>query len=58
MFAVGDEAKVLGGAFVEVEGTIKEVRPSEGKVRIAISSFGSSESIDLDFSQIRPSTPW
>lgn len=57
MFAVGDEVKVLGGAFVDFEGTIEEVRTSEGKVRIAVSIFGRSESIELDFSQVRPATP-
>ena len=57
IFAVGDEVKVLGGAFVDLEGAIKEVRPAEGKVRVAISIFGRSETIELDFSQIRPATP-
>jgi Lon protease-like protein len=57
MFTVGDEVKVLGGAFVDFEGTIKEVHAAEGKVRVAISILGRSESIELDFSQIRPATP-
>ena len=38
--AVGDDITVLGGAFVDYEGTIKEVRPSDGKVRVAKSIFG------------------
>jgi Lon protease-like protein len=57
MFGVGDKVKIVGGGFVDFDGTIKEVRPSEGKVRVAISIFGRSESIELDFSQIRPATP-
>jgi Lon protease-like protein len=57
MFGVGDQVKIVGGDFVDFDGTIKEVRPSEGKVRVAISIFGRSESIELDFSQIRPATP-
>ena len=49
MFAVGDEVKVLGDAFVDVEGTIKEVRPSEGKVRIAISIFDARRALNWIF---------
>lgn len=56
-FAIGDNAKIVEGSFSDFEGTIKEVRPSEGKVRVAISIFGRSESIELNFSQIRPATP-
>jgi ATP-dependent Lon protease len=57
MFGVGDDVKIVRGAFVDFDGTIKEVRPSVGKVQVAISIFGRSKSIELDFSQIRPVTP-
>jgi transcription termination/antitermination protein NusG len=56
IFAVGDNVKILEGSFGDFDGTVIEVRPSEGKVRVAISIFGRSESIELDFSQ-RPATP-
>ena len=56
-FAIGDNVKIVEGSFSGFDGTIKEVRPSEGKVRVAISIFGRSESIELSFSQIRPAPP-
>jgi Lon protease-like protein len=57
MFTIGDNVKILEGSFCDFDGTVMEVRPSEAKVRVAISIFGRSESIELDFSQIRPATP-
>ena len=56
MFAVGDEVKIVGGAFGDFEGKIEELRPSEGRALVAISIFGRSESIELDFSQIKAAT--
>jgi Lon protease-like protein len=56
MFAVGDEVKIVGGAFGDFEGKIEELRPSEGRALVAISIFGRSESVELDFSQIKAAT--
>jgi transcriptional antiterminator NusG len=54
MLVVGDTVKIVEGAFYD--GTIQEVRPSEEKVRVAISIFGRAETVELDFSQIKPAT--
>jgi transcriptional antiterminator NusG len=56
MLVVGDTVKIVEGAFYDFDGTIQEVRPSEEKVRVAISIFGRAETIELDFSQIKPAT--
>ena len=56
MFAIGDNVKIVDGPFYDFEGTIKEVRPSEGKARVTISIFGRVETVELDFSQIKPAT--
>ena len=56
MLVVGDTVKIVEGAFYDFDATIQEVRPSEEKVRVAISIFGRAESIELDFSQIKPAT--
>ena len=56
MIAIGDNVKIVDGPFHDFEGTIKEVRPSEEKARVAISIFGRAETIELDFSQIRLTT--
>ena len=54
MLVVGDTVKIVEGSFYDFDGTIQEVRPSEEKVRVAISIFGRAETIELDFSQIKP----
>jgi transcriptional antiterminator NusG len=56
MLAVGDKVKVAEGPFYDFEGTIAEVRPSEQKARVTISIYGRAETIQLDFSQIKPTT--
>ena len=56
MLAIGDNVRIVEGPFYDFEGTIKEVRPSEEKVRVAISIYGHPETIELDFSQIKPAT--
>jgi transcription termination/antitermination protein NusG len=54
ILVVGDTVKIVEGAFYDFDGTIQEVRPSEEKVRVAISIFGRAETIELNFSQIKP----
>jgi len=54
MLIIGDSVKIVEGAWTDFEGTIKEVRPSEGKARVTISIYGRLETIELDFSQIKP----
>jgi transcriptional antiterminator NusG len=54
MLAIGDNVKIVDGPFYDFEGTIKEVRASEEKARVTISIFGRAETIELDFSQIKP----
>ncbi len=56
MLAIGDKVKVAGGPWTDFDGTIKEVRPSDGKARVTISIYGHPETIELDFSQIKPAT--
>jgi transcriptional antiterminator NusG len=56
VLAIGDNVKIVEGPFYDFEGTIEEVRPSEGKAWVAISIFGRPETIELDFSQIKPAT--
>jgi transcription termination/antitermination protein NusG len=54
MLAIGDNVKIVEGPWSDFDGTIKDVRPSEEKVRVAISIFGRAETIELDFSEIKP----
>ena len=56
MFAIGDKVKIVEGPCNDFDGTIKEVRPSEGKARVTISIYGHLETVELDFSRIKPAT--
>ena len=56
MLAIGDKVKIVEGPFSDFEGTVEEVRPSEERARVAISIYGRAETIELDFSQIKPAT--
>ena len=56
MLAIGDNVKIVEGPWIDFEGKIKEVRPSEEKARVTILIFGHAETIELDFSQIEAAT--
>jgi transcription termination/antitermination protein NusG len=51
-FEQGDAVKVVDGPFAEFNGTIEEVRPDKGKVKVLISIFGRATPVELDFMQI------
>lgn len=51
-FEQGDAVKVIDGPFAEFNGTIEEVRPDKGKVKVLISIFGRATPVELDFMQI------
>ena len=56
MLAIGDNVKIVDGPFYDFEGRIEEVHPAEGKARVTISIYGHAETIELDFSQIKPAS--
>jgi transcriptional antiterminator NusG len=51
-FEQGDAVKVVDGPFAEFNGTIEEVRPEKGKVKVLISIFGRATPVELDFMQV------
>lgn len=51
-FEQGDAVKVIDGPFAEFNGTIEEVRPDKGKVKVLISIFGRATPVELDFMQV------
>jgi transcription termination/antitermination protein NusG len=56
MLAIGDNVKIVEGPWTDFDGTVAEVRPSVERARVAISIFGRAETVELDFSQIKPAT--
>ena len=55
LFEVGEAVKVVDGPFQDFNGTVEEVRPEKGKVRVLISIFGRATPVELDFVQVEKS---
>lgn len=51
-FEKGDEVRVVDGPFANFNGTVDEVMPEKGKVRVLVSIFGRSTPVELDFVQV------
>lgn len=49
----GELVEVLEGPFANFQGTVEEVDPSKGKVKVAVEMFGRETKMELDFVQIR-----
>lgn len=51
-FEEGDAVKVTDGPFADFNGTVDEVKPDKGKLRVLISIFGRNTPVELDFGQV------
>jgi len=51
-FDKGDRVRVIDGPFEEFIGTVQEVHPQQGKVKVMVSMFGRDTPVELKFSQI------
>ena len=51
-FKVGDSVKIIGGPMAGFTGTVQEIFPETGKVKVNASVFGRSTPVDLDISNI------
>lgn len=51
-FEQGETIKVVDGPFADFSGTVEEVKPEKGKVKVLISIFGRATPVELDFVQI------
>ena len=52
-FHVGQVVEVIQGPFSDFSGTIKEVYPEKGKVKVEVSLFGRPTSVELDYTQLK-----
>ncbi len=51
-FVKGDHVKIREGAFENMEGTIDELLPDQGKVRVIVTIFGRATPLEIEYWQI------
>jgi transcription termination/antitermination protein NusG len=54
-FSQGEVVTVGDGPFAGFKGTVEEVRPDKGKLRVLLSIFGRNTPVELDFVQVEKS---
>ena len=52
-FRPGQAVEVIQGPFTDFSGTVQEVDPDKGKVKVDVSLFGRPTSVELDFTQLK-----
>jgi len=51
-FDIGQQVKVIDGPFAEFNGVVEEIRPDRGTLKVSITIFGRSTSVEMDLVQV------
>ena len=52
VFEVGDSVRVVEGPFANFSAKVEEVKQDKQKIKVSLSMFGRTTSVELDFSQV------
>jgi len=52
LFEVGESVRVKEGPFTDFNGTVETVNYDKSKIRVAVTIFGRSTPVELDFGQV------
>ena len=51
-FNIGQSVRVIDGPFIDFMGTVEDINPEKGKVKVMMSFFGRETPVELDFLQV------
>jgi len=52
VFEKGEQVKVSEGPFINFNGTIEEIHPERGKLKVSVSIFGRATPVELEYWQV------
>ncbi|MBU1061098.1 MAG: transcription termination/antitermination protein NusG [Candidatus Omnitrophica bacterium] len=52
VFEKGDSVKVIEGPFINFNGTVEEINPDKGKIKVMVSIFGRATPVELEYWQV------
>ena len=52
-YLIGQAVEITEGPFADFSGTVEEVLPEKGKVKVSVSLFGRPTTVELDYLQLR-----
>ena len=56
LFSQGEAVQIIDGPFKNFSGTVEEVHPEKGRVRVSVSIFGRPTPVEFDFAQVHKET--
>ena len=52
LFQVGERVKIVDGPFANFTGTVDEIMPDKGRLRVKVEIFGQATPVELDYLQV------